>query len=159
MQWHFICDFAGLSLPVPNNLLLVDTSINVEAVLSKIWAPSEQNMTTTCSKINNVPPLTVYLIMCTFRNRQAILDKYCIRGAEWGVGDCSAEAMSPQERDNFISMLKKKAGIEEWRKEQRPCSSIKSVRGFIIRYINLPGTVPFLGSDVVLMAKKHFLDS
>ncbi|XP_071927299.1 uncharacterized protein [Coffea arabica] len=47
------------------------------------------------------------------KNRQATLDKYCIRGAEWGVGDCSADGMSPQDRDNFISMLKKKAGIEE----------------------------------------------
>ncbi|EPS63517.1 hypothetical protein M569_11266, partial [Genlisea aurea] len=43
------------------------------------------------------------------RNRREILDKYCIRGAEWGVGDCSAAAMSPDERDRFISMLKLKA--------------------------------------------------
>ncbi|XP_021910296.1 uncharacterized protein LOC110824074 [Carica papaya] len=47
------------------------------------------------------------------KNRQAILDKYCIRGAEWGVGDCSADAMSPEERDQFIYMLKQKAGITE----------------------------------------------
>ncbi|KAJ9563797.1 hypothetical protein OSB04_008957 [Centaurea solstitialis] len=46
------------------------------------------------------------------KNKQAIQDKYCIRGAEWGVGDCSAEGMSPQERDEFIAMLKKKAGVE-----------------------------------------------
>ncbi|XP_024988777.1 uncharacterized protein LOC112523417 [Cynara cardunculus var. scolymus] len=46
------------------------------------------------------------------KNRQAIQDKYCIRGAEWGVGDCSAEGMSPQEKDEFIAMLKKKAGVE-----------------------------------------------
>ncbi|KAI7751178.1 hypothetical protein M8C21_027790 [Ambrosia artemisiifolia] len=46
------------------------------------------------------------------KNRQAIQDKYCIRGAEWGVGDCSAEGMTPQERDEFIMALKKKAGIE-----------------------------------------------
>ncbi|KAK4430053.1 hypothetical protein Salat_1306000 [Sesamum alatum] len=46
------------------------------------------------------------------KNRQEILDKYCIRGAEWGVGDCSAEAMSPEDKENFIAMLKKKAGVE-----------------------------------------------
>ncbi|KAK9051018.1 hypothetical protein SSX86_027643 [Deinandra increscens subsp. villosa] len=46
------------------------------------------------------------------KNRQAIQDKYCIRGAEWGVGDCSAEGMTPQEREEFIAALKKKAGIE-----------------------------------------------
>ncbi|XP_015894971.2 uncharacterized protein LOC107428887 [Ziziphus jujuba] len=47
------------------------------------------------------------------KNRQQIEDKYCVRGAEWGVGDCSAEAMSPDDRDKFISMLKKKAGISD----------------------------------------------
>ncbi|KAI6685000.1 hypothetical protein NL676_030913 [Syzygium grande] len=31
------------------------------------------------------------------KNKQEIQDKYCIRGAEWGVGDCSAEAMSPED--------------------------------------------------------------
>ncbi|CAI9096506.1 OLC1v1032671C5 [Oldenlandia corymbosa var. corymbosa] len=46
------------------------------------------------------------------KNRQATFDKYCIRGAEWGVGDCSADAMSPEDRENFIAMLKKKAGVE-----------------------------------------------
>ncbi|KAK2973454.1 hypothetical protein RJ640_007955 [Escallonia rubra] len=46
------------------------------------------------------------------KNKQQILDKYCIRGAEWGVGDCSAEGMTQEERDNFIAMLKKKAGVE-----------------------------------------------
>ncbi|KAL9997339.1 hypothetical protein Hdeb2414_s0632g00927251 [Helianthus debilis subsp. tardiflorus] len=46
------------------------------------------------------------------KNRQAIQDKYCIRGAEWGVGDCSAEGMTQQEREEFIMALKKKAGIE-----------------------------------------------
>ncbi|KAL2519307.1 hypothetical protein Adt_15554 [Abeliophyllum distichum] len=46
------------------------------------------------------------------KNRLAIQDKYCIRGAEWGVGDCSAEAMSPEDREKFIAMLKQKAGVE-----------------------------------------------
>ncbi|KAI9124796.1 hypothetical protein K1719_004123 [Acacia pycnantha] len=43
------------------------------------------------------------------KNQRTIQDKYCIRGAEWGVGDCSAEGMSPDERDKFIAMLKQKA--------------------------------------------------
>ncbi|THG08296.1 hypothetical protein TEA_019960 [Camellia sinensis var. sinensis] len=47
-----------------------------------------------------------------FWNKQEILDKYCIRGAEWGVGDCSAEGMTPDEREKFISMLKEKAGVK-----------------------------------------------
>ncbi|KAI3429189.1 uncharacterized protein J3R85_008618 [Psidium guajava] len=46
------------------------------------------------------------------KNRQEIQDKYCIRGAEWGVGDCSAEGMSPEDRENFIAMLKQKAGVK-----------------------------------------------
>ncbi|KAF7828000.1 uncharacterized protein G2W53_019164 [Senna tora] len=43
------------------------------------------------------------------KNRRDIQDKYCIRGAEWGVGDCSAEGMSPDEREKFIATLKQKA--------------------------------------------------
>lgn len=50
--------------------------------------------------------------MKIFRNKQEILDKYCLRGAEWGVGDCSAEGMTPDERDKFIAMLKVKVGVE-----------------------------------------------
>ncbi|KAJ7943389.1 Acetyl-CoA decarbonylase/synthase complex subunit alpha 1 [Quillaja saponaria] len=46
------------------------------------------------------------------KNRQEVQDKYCIRGAEWGVGDCSAEGMTPQDRENFIAMLKQKAGVK-----------------------------------------------
>ncbi|XP_047959136.1 uncharacterized protein LOC125204503 [Salvia hispanica] len=46
------------------------------------------------------------------KNKQATLDKYCIRGAEWGVGDCSADGMSPEDKEKFIAMLKQKAGIE-----------------------------------------------
>ncbi|CAN6470140.1 unnamed protein product [Victoria cruziana] len=41
------------------------------------------------------------------KNRQRILDKYCERGAEWGVGDCSTEGMTPEEREVFIRTLKK----------------------------------------------------
>ncbi|XP_051122110.1 uncharacterized protein LOC127245326 [Andrographis paniculata] len=46
------------------------------------------------------------------KNKQEIMDKYCLRGAEWGVGDCSTEGMSPDERDKFIAMLKQKAGVQ-----------------------------------------------
>ncbi|CAL4938195.1 unnamed protein product [Urochloa decumbens] len=46
------------------------------------------------------------------KNERMIQDKYCLRGAEWGVGDCSTEGMSDQEREDFISELKKKTGAE-----------------------------------------------
>ncbi|XP_043707267.1 uncharacterized protein LOC122656715 [Telopea speciosissima] len=46
------------------------------------------------------------------KNKQEILDKYCLRGAEWGVGDCSTEGMTAVERDNFIAMLKEKSGAK-----------------------------------------------
>ncbi|KAJ6847097.1 uncharacterized protein M6B38_284820 [Iris pallida] len=44
------------------------------------------------------------------RNRQEIQDKYCLRGAEWGVGDCSTQGMTDEEKDSFIAMLKKRVG-------------------------------------------------
>ncbi|XVF03245.1 hypothetical protein REPUB_Repub04eG0244800 [Reevesia pubescens] len=46
------------------------------------------------------------------KNKQEIQDKYCLRGAEWGVGDCSVDAMSPEDKENFIAMLKQKAGVK-----------------------------------------------
>ncbi|PUZ42248.1 hypothetical protein GQ55_9G568700 [Panicum hallii var. hallii] len=46
------------------------------------------------------------------KNERLIQDKYCLRGAEWGVGDCSTEGMSEQEREDFISELKKRTGAE-----------------------------------------------
>ncbi|XP_028551006.1 uncharacterized protein LOC110115934 [Dendrobium catenatum] len=42
------------------------------------------------------------------RNKREIQDKYCLRGAEWGVGDCSTQGMTAEERDSFIETLKKK---------------------------------------------------
>ncbi|XP_057448148.1 uncharacterized protein LOC130739769 [Lotus japonicus] len=45
------------------------------------------------------------------KNRKEIENKYCLRGAEWGVGDCSAEGMTPDEREKFIAMLKQR--VEE----------------------------------------------
>ncbi|KAM2781634.1 hypothetical protein COP1_011360 [Malus domestica] len=47
------------------------------------------------------------------KNSKEIQDKYCIRGAEWGVGDCSAEGMTPDEKDKFIAMLKEEAGVKD----------------------------------------------
>jgi hypothetical protein len=47
-----------------------------------------------------------------FRNRQETQDKYCLRGAEWGVGDCSAEAMSIEDKEKFILALKEKVGVK-----------------------------------------------
>ncbi|XP_058769322.1 uncharacterized protein LOC131643185 [Vicia villosa] len=44
------------------------------------------------------------------KNSKEIENKYCLRGAEWGVGDCSAEGMTIEERDKFIAMLKEKVG-------------------------------------------------
>ncbi|KAI5437752.1 uncharacterized protein LOC127119625 [Lathyrus oleraceus] len=44
------------------------------------------------------------------KNSKEIENKYCLRGAEWGVGDCSAEGMSIEEREKFIAMLKEKVG-------------------------------------------------
>ncbi|XP_015074452.1 uncharacterized protein LOC107018473 [Solanum pennellii] len=46
------------------------------------------------------------------KNKRSIEDKYCLRGAEWGVGDCSTAGMTPEDRDSFIAMLKQKAGVE-----------------------------------------------
>ncbi|XP_021729441.1 uncharacterized protein LOC110696438 [Chenopodium quinoa] len=46
------------------------------------------------------------------KNKQEILDKYCLRGAEWGVGDCSTEGMTAEERDTFIETLKQKIGTK-----------------------------------------------
>ncbi|KAK9105245.1 hypothetical protein Scep_022089 [Stephania cephalantha] len=47
-----------------------------------------------------------------FRNKREIQDKYCLRGAEWGVGVCSTDGMSEAEKEKFIFMLKQKAGTE-----------------------------------------------
>ncbi|KAJ4961504.1 hypothetical protein NE237_021414 [Protea cynaroides] len=65
------------------------------------------------------------------KNKQEILDKYCLRGAEWGVGDCSTEGMTQVERDAFISMLKERIG------------GIKKNHG--LRTIDVPIIVRFVG--------------
>ncbi|RID76169.1 hypothetical protein BRARA_B03155 [Brassica rapa] len=46
------------------------------------------------------------------KNEKAIQDKYCLRGAEWGVGDCSTNGITDEEKEQFITMLKKKTGLE-----------------------------------------------
>ncbi|KFK33513.1 hypothetical protein AALP_AA5G022700 [Arabis alpina] len=46
-------------------------------------------------------------------NERSIQDKYCLRGAEWGVGDCSTTGMTDEEKDKFITMLKEKTGVKE----------------------------------------------
>lgn len=54
------------------------------------------------------------LVLCSvlFRNEREIQDKYCLRGAEWGVGDCSTTGMTDEEKEKFITMLKKRTGVE-----------------------------------------------
>jgi hypothetical protein len=47
-----------------------------------------------------------------FRNRQETQDKYGLRGAEWVLGDCSAEAMSIENKEKFILALKEKVGVK-----------------------------------------------
>ncbi|XP_026381225.1 uncharacterized protein LOC113275868 [Papaver somniferum] len=47
------------------------------------------------------------------KNKQGIQDKYCLRGAEWGVGDCSTAGMTDDEKDKFIAMLREKTGITD----------------------------------------------
>ncbi|KAI4993229.1 uncharacterized protein LOC123449353 [Hordeum vulgare subsp. vulgare] len=44
------------------------------------------------------------------KNEREIQDKYCLRGAEWGVGDCSTVGMTDQEKEDFITELKKRVG-------------------------------------------------
>lgn len=42
------------------------------------------------------------------RHKKEIADKYCERGAEWGVGDCSLVGMTQEEKEAFMKVLKKK---------------------------------------------------
>uniref|UniRef100_A0A453IP33 Uncharacterized protein n=1 Tax=Aegilops tauschii subsp. strangulata TaxID=200361 RepID=A0A453IP33_AEGTS len=44
------------------------------------------------------------------KNEREIQDKYCLRGAEWGVGDCSTVGMTDQEKEDFITELRKRVG-------------------------------------------------
>lgn len=39
------------------------------------------------------------------KHRQEIQNKYCKRGADWGVGDCSVAAMSEKQREEFMDAL------------------------------------------------------
>lgn len=42
------------------------------------------------------------------KHKQEIQDKYCRRGADWGVGDCSLSAMSEEQREAFLEAFKEK---------------------------------------------------
>ncbi|GJP66294.1 hypothetical protein CLOP_g23202 [Closterium sp. NIES-67] len=45
------------------------------------------------------------------KNRQEIEDKYCLRGAEWGVGDCAVgEEMSADEKKDYLEALREIVG-------------------------------------------------
>eukprot|EP00250_Pteridium_aquilinum_P006090 c16073_g1_i1 orf=89-661(+) len=43
------------------------------------------------------------------KHQKEIQDKYCQRGADWGVGDCSVTAMSEEQRASFMEALKANA--------------------------------------------------
>lgn len=43
------------------------------------------------------------------KNKQEIANKYCARGAEWGVGDCSLEGLSVKDREAFREALTRAA--------------------------------------------------
>jgi hypothetical protein len=43
-----------------------------------------------------------------YRHKKEIADKYCERGAEWGVGDCSLMGMNQEQKDEFMRVLKGK---------------------------------------------------
>ncbi|KAJ7564389.1 hypothetical protein O6H91_02G015200 [Diphasiastrum complanatum] len=42
------------------------------------------------------------------KNKREIEDKYCLRGAEWGVGDCSLAAASKEEKEAFLKAFEKR---------------------------------------------------
>lgn len=41
-------------------------------------------------------------------HKKEIADKYCERGAEWGVGDCSLMGMNQEQKEEFMRVLKGK---------------------------------------------------
>lgn len=99
---HFCCDMNSL---IKKNFLLIwcsqaenqkkyaefDSRFKSSQVLKDLLEKSKQNK---------------------LKNEREIQDKYCLRGAEWGVGDCSTEGMSDQEKEDFIAELKKRTGQE-----------------------------------------------
>eukprot|EP00249_Psilotum_nudum_P002369 c15366_g1_i1 orf=1-525(+) len=46
------------------------------------------------------------------KHEQEIRDKYCERGAEWGVGDCSLEGMSREQKEIFRESLKRRMAAQ-----------------------------------------------
>ncbi|XP_002989515.2 uncharacterized protein LOC9637115 [Selaginella moellendorffii] len=47
------------------------------------------------------------------KRKQEIEDKYCERQAEWGVGDCSLEYSTPEEKEKFLELMKKRRAETE----------------------------------------------
>ncbi|KAG0565842.1 hypothetical protein KC19_7G017700 [Ceratodon purpureus] len=41
-------------------------------------------------------------------HKKEIADKYCERGAEWGVGDCSLVGMTQAQKEEFMKVLRQK---------------------------------------------------
>ncbi|BBN14765.1 hypothetical protein MPTK1_6g14320 [Marchantia polymorpha subsp. ruderalis] len=46
-------------------------------------------------------------------HRKEIEDKYCERGAEWGVGDCSLNGLPQADKDAFLEALRKQMNKTE----------------------------------------------
>ncbi|KAG6552600.1 hypothetical protein Mapa_005800 [Marchantia paleacea] len=46
-------------------------------------------------------------------HRKEIEDKYCERGAEWGVGDCSLNGLPQADKDAFLEALRKQMNKAE----------------------------------------------
>uniref|UniRef100_A0A2N9J4T1 Uncharacterized protein n=1 Tax=Fagus sylvatica TaxID=28930 RepID=A0A2N9J4T1_FAGSY len=83
--------------------------------LSRFNEENQKRYAEADAKFKSSPLLKEYLEKTKLnkeKNRQETQDKYCLRGAEWGVGDCSAEAMSIEDKEKFILALKEKVGVK-----------------------------------------------
>ncbi|EOY01779.1 Uncharacterized protein TCM_011600 isoform 3, partial [Theobroma cacao] len=102
----FLSGFSGIeSVPGPQ-LPQIDFLNRLNEENQKKYAEADERFKSS--------PLLKQLLERSKQNKemQETLDKYCLRGAEWGVGDCSVEAMSPEEKESFIAMLKQKSGVK-----------------------------------------------
>ncbi|KAK7309952.1 hypothetical protein RJT34_07109 [Clitoria ternatea] len=75
-----------------------------------LWSTPEENQKKYAE--NDARFQSSPLLKKLVENWKEIENKYCIRGAEWGGGDCSTEGMSPEEREKFLATLKQKAGLD-----------------------------------------------
>ncbi|XP_041014882.1 uncharacterized protein LOC121257750 isoform X2 [Juglans microcarpa x Juglans regia] len=97
---------------------VLQKSLPLAASAVLLWSSPEENQKKYAeadARFKSSPLLKEFLERSKInkeKNRKETQDKYCIRGAEWGVGDCSAEAMSPEDKEKFISELKEKAGVK-----------------------------------------------